>query len=86
MWQHKELHDGFRRQGLSESDFYSGISSRVKESTTLARPISSQGPERPAYLRSENLDDSSGGYSMYTPGAYSSTYSVCFKMKTIFLQ
>uniref|UniRef100_A0A0N5AAV2 Fibronectin type-III domain-containing protein n=1 Tax=Syphacia muris TaxID=451379 RepID=A0A0N5AAV2_9BILA len=78
MWQHKELHDGFRRQGLSESDFYSGLSSRVKESATLARPISSQGPERPAHLRSENMDDSASGYGMYTPGAYSSTYSVFF--------
>ena len=76
MWQHKELHDGFRRQGLSESDFYSGVSSRAKETTTLARPISSQGAERPAHLHSENLDDSMSGYGSYTPVPYDSTYSV----------
>jgi hypothetical protein len=24
MWQHKELHEQFRRSGLAEADFYSG--------------------------------------------------------------
>lgn len=63
MWQHKELHDLFRRAGLKESDFYSGTLARGKsgktgDSATLGRPISSQGAERPARLRSENLDES----------------------------
>ncbi|KJH47973.1 hypothetical protein DICVIV_05949 [Dictyocaulus viviparus] len=48
MWQHKELHDGFRRSGLKEADFYSGTVRN--DPTTLARPISSQGRERPAPL------------------------------------
>ncbi|EYC46294.1 hypothetical protein Y032_0402g808 [Ancylostoma ceylanicum] len=59
MWQHKELHDGFKRSGLKEADFYSGTARG--DSATLARPISSQGRERPAQAL---LDDtlSSGGY------------------------
>ncbi|KAM3726377.1 Juxtamembrane domain-associated catenin [Dirofilaria immitis] len=62
MWQHKELHDGFKRNGLKESDFYSGTSVRVRNATTLSRPISSQGAERPTNLRSENFDDSASTY------------------------
>ncbi|EGT42064.1 CBN-JAC-1 protein [Caenorhabditis brenneri] len=60
MWQHKELHDGFKRSGLKEADFYSGTARRG-DSSTLARPISSQGRERPSM---HNLDEtlSSGGY------------------------
>lgn len=63
MWQHKELHDLFKRAGFKEPDFYSGTlargrSGKAGESATLARPISSQGAERPARLRSENLDES----------------------------
>ncbi|KAK6110357.1 Fibronectin type III domain family protein [Brugia pahangi] len=57
MWQHKELHDGFKRSGLKESDFYSGTTIRARDTTTLSRPISSQGAERPTHLKSENLDD-----------------------------
>uniref|UniRef100_A0A1I7XF99 Armadillo/beta-catenin-like repeat protein n=1 Tax=Heterorhabditis bacteriophora TaxID=37862 RepID=A0A1I7XF99_HETBA len=60
MWQHKELHDGFKRSGLKEADFYSGTARRG-DSATLARPISSQGRERPAQaLLDETV--SSGGY------------------------
>lgn len=62
MWQHKELHDGFRRAGLKESDFYSGTTTRAREATTLSRPISSQGAERPTHLQSENFDDSASAY------------------------
>uniref|UniRef100_A0A7E4UV98 Fibronectin n=1 Tax=Panagrellus redivivus TaxID=6233 RepID=A0A7E4UV98_PANRE len=59
MWQHKELHDGFKRAGLKEADFYSGSSShKHRDTTTLSRPISSQGAERPSHLQAENLDDS----------------------------
>lgn len=29
MWQHKELHDGFKRSGLKEADFYSGTARSV---------------------------------------------------------
>ena len=53
MWQHKELHDGFKRAGLKEADFYAGNVGGKKgengamHSATLARPISSQGRERP---------------------------------------
>ncbi|KAK6029570.1 Armadillo/beta-catenin-like repeat protein [Ostertagia ostertagi] len=58
MWQHKELHDGFKRSGLKEADFYSGTARG--DSATLARPISSQGRERPAQAL---LDDTmSSGY------------------------
>ncbi|VDM38049.1 unnamed protein product [Toxocara canis] len=78
MWQHKELHDGFKRSGLKESDFYSGTTSRARDSTTLARPISSQGAERPANLRSENLDDSGSGSGTGRYGAMGSTCSVHF--------
>lgn len=78
MWQHKELHDGFKRSGLKESDFYSGTTSRARDSTTLARPISSQGAERPANLRSENLDDSGSGSGTGRYGAMGSTCSVIF--------
>ncbi|CAB3405942.1 unnamed protein product [Caenorhabditis bovis] len=68
MWQHKELHDGFRRSGLKESDFYSGTAKRG-DSSTLARPISSQGRERPI-APATNLDDtySSGGYGSVPDG------------------
>ncbi|KAL3982086.1 Fibronectin type III domain family protein [Acanthocheilonema viteae] len=62
MWQHKELHDGFRRNGLKESDFYSGTTIRARDATTLSRPISSQGAERPTHLKSENFDDSASTY------------------------
>lgn len=62
MWQHKELHDGFKRSGLKESDFYSGTASRAREATTLSRPISSQGAERPVRLRSDNFDDNGSAY------------------------
>ncbi|GMS95730.1 hypothetical protein PENTCL1PPCAC_17905, partial [Pristionchus entomophagus] len=50
MWQHKELHDGFKRSGLKEQDFYCGSVTAKggnNHSATLARPISSQGRERP---------------------------------------
>jgi len=56
MWTHKELHDGFRRSGLKEADFYSGQASRARETTTLARPIATQGSERPLALRPD-LDE-----------------------------
>lgn len=66
MWQHKELHDGFKRSGLKEADFYSGPSSaRSRDATTLARPISSQGAERPSHLQPENLDDSGESAAAY---------------------
>uniref|UniRef100_A0AAF5RT50 Fibronectin type-III domain-containing protein n=1 Tax=Wuchereria bancrofti TaxID=6293 RepID=A0AAF5RT50_WUCBA len=64
MWQHKELHDGFKRSGLKESDFYSGTTIRARDTTTLSRPISSQGAERPTHLKSENLDDSASTYGI----------------------
>ncbi|KAK0399366.1 hypothetical protein QR680_003009 [Steinernema hermaphroditum] len=80
MWQHKELHDGFRRANLKEADFYSGPAhSRHSNTTTLARPISSQGPERPARLKSETLDDtlnSDGAPGTGRYGAMGSTHSV----------
>uniref|UniRef100_A0AC34QBT6 Fibronectin type-III domain-containing protein n=1 Tax=Panagrolaimus sp. JU765 TaxID=591449 RepID=A0AC34QBT6_9BILA len=66
MWQHKELHDGFKRSGLKEADFYSGSSSaRSRDATTLSRPISSQGAERPVHLRSENMDESGESAATY---------------------
>lgn len=77
MWQHKELHDAFRRAGLKESDFYSGTLPRsgkkgahggAHDVATLARPISSQGAERPARLQQQlQLDESvdSGGGGRY---------------------
>ncbi|KAI6212213.1 Fibronectin type III domain-containing protein [Aphelenchoides besseyi] len=65
-WQHKEMQDVFRRIGLRDADFYSGtINRRAGRSqtpgvdiATLRRPISSQGNERPAHLRSETADES----------------------------
>lgn len=73
MWQHKELHDGFKRSGLKEADFYSGSTARSRgDATTLARPISSQGAERPMHLRSENMDESgesAATYAQYGPGS-----------------
>ncbi|KAI1733330.1 fibronectin type III domain-containing protein [Ditylenchus destructor] len=86
MWQHKELHDTFRRAGLKESDFYSGTLPRsgkkganhggagAHDAATLARPISSQGAERPAKLQQLQLDESvdSGGryaHSLGTPNS-----------------
>ncbi|CAI5447841.1 unnamed protein product [Caenorhabditis angaria] len=68
MWQHKDLHDGFKRSGLKEADFYSGTARRG-DSSTLARPISSQGRERPAPpIAAANLDEtlsSGNGYGTY---------------------
>ncbi|CAI4221398.1 unnamed protein product [Auanema sp. JU1783] len=60
MWQHKELHDGFKRSGMKEADFYAGPARRG-DSSTLARPISSQGRERPAQALLDETT-SSGGY------------------------
>ncbi|TMS39617.1 hypothetical protein L596_006110 [Steinernema carpocapsae] len=71
MWQHKELHDGFKRANLKEADFYSGPAhSRHSNTTTLARPISSQGPERPARLRSETLDETINSDGQPVSGRY----------------
>ncbi|VDO43112.1 unnamed protein product, partial [Haemonchus placei] len=68
MWQHKELHDGFKRSGLKEADFYSGTARG--DSATLGRPISSQGRERPAQAL---LDDTlSSGYG-YQPQQQANT-------------
>uniref|UniRef100_A0A914GWQ1 Fibronectin type-III domain-containing protein n=1 Tax=Globodera rostochiensis TaxID=31243 RepID=A0A914GWQ1_GLORO len=92
MWQNKELHELFRRDGLSEADFYSGTlhrggkggggkeqqnynsSSPSSVATTLARPFSSQGVERPAHLigmGTPRTDDGGGGdtsqYGALTP-------------------
>ncbi|CBJ25105.1 Fibronectin type-III domain-containing protein [Caenorhabditis elegans] len=61
MWQHKELHDGFKRSGLKEADFYSGTARRG-DSSTLARPISSQGRERPSMHQLDETLSSGGGY------------------------
>uniref|UniRef100_A0A8R1DLC3 Fibronectin type-III domain-containing protein n=1 Tax=Caenorhabditis japonica TaxID=281687 RepID=A0A8R1DLC3_CAEJA len=61
MWQHKELHDGFKRSGLKEADFYSGTARRG-DSSTLARPISSQGRERPSMHNLDETLSSGGGY------------------------
>ncbi|VDP12495.1 unnamed protein product [Onchocerca flexuosa] len=75
MWQHKELHDDFKRNGLKESDFYSGTTIRARDATTLSRPISSQGTERPTHLKSENFDDNA---STYGTGRYNTLDSrVC---------
>lgn len=70
MWQHKELHDSFKRANFKDSDFYStGTIARNArkarstttlnnhETATLARPISSQGAERPARFKTPILDD-----------------------------
>lgn len=73
MWQHKELHDGFKRAGFKESDFFCGSASRARETTTLSRPISTQGAERPYGLRPD-LDDSGSSTARY--GATGSTISV----------
>lgn len=66
MWQHKELQDLFRKSGLKDSDFFaqttlSGrktptttlIGEHHHDTSTLARPISSQGLERPVKLRNK---------------------------------
>uniref|UniRef100_A0A914BU89 Fibronectin type-III domain-containing protein n=1 Tax=Acrobeloides nanus TaxID=290746 RepID=A0A914BU89_9BILA len=79
MWQHKDLHDLFKRSGLKEVDFYSGHTggkhSARGDTATLSRPISSQGAERPARLRSETLDDSAeSAQGRY--GAMGSTASI----------
>jgi len=65
MWNHKELQETFRRVGLKDEDFYSGTIGRKGRSampsvdaTTLRRPISSMGGERPAHLRSETANES----------------------------
>ncbi|KAL3108565.1 hypothetical protein niasHT_015487 [Heterodera trifolii] len=83
MWQHKELHELFRREGLAEADFYSGTlhrggsksgaaggaaeqrngagSSPSSVATTLARPFSSQGTERPAHPIAANATPRTNG-------------------------
>uniref|UniRef100_A0A0R3PKP3 WAPL domain-containing protein n=1 Tax=Angiostrongylus costaricensis TaxID=334426 RepID=A0A0R3PKP3_ANGCS len=58
VWQHKELHDGFKRSGLKEADFYSGTARG--DSTTLVRPISSQGKQKP-----DLLDETTSGEEEY---------------------
>uniref|UniRef100_A0A915EC84 Uncharacterized protein n=1 Tax=Ditylenchus dipsaci TaxID=166011 RepID=A0A915EC84_9BILA len=76
------MHDNFRKSGLKESDFYSGTLPRGgkkvvggHDAATLARPISSQGAERPARLQPldttllDESADSAGKYaqSLGTP-------------------
>ncbi|UMM26465.1 hypothetical protein L5515_010153 [Caenorhabditis briggsae] len=61
MWQHKELQDGFKRSGLKEADFCS-LGPRKGDSSTLARPISSQGRERPSMHNLDETLSSGGGY------------------------
>ncbi|VDN01656.1 unnamed protein product [Thelazia callipaeda] len=84
MWQHKELHDGFKRNGLKESDFYSGTTSRVRDATTLSRPISSQGAERPTHGTNENPESSTnslciGKYDTLDSRAYEPLYASVHK-------
>jgi hypothetical protein len=81
MWQHKELHDGFKRAGFKETDFFCGSASRARETTTLARPISTQGAERPGHGLRPDLDDSGSSTARY--GATGSTVSV--RLSTIFM-
>jgi len=45
IWQHRELHDAYRRQGLREEDFVAREGPR--QADTLARPVSTQGGRRP---------------------------------------
>jgi hypothetical protein len=65
IWQHSDLQESFKRIGLKDEDFYSGTIGRKGRSsmpsvdtTTLRRPISSMGNERPAHLRSETANES----------------------------
>jgi len=70
MWQWREMHDTFRRAGLSEADFYStGTLQHPKHAgkgggkfsdahATLARPISSQGDNK----RAQSGQDSANAY------------------------
>ncbi|CAD5221870.1 unnamed protein product [Bursaphelenchus okinawaensis] len=76
MWQHRELQDGFKRSGLKDADFYAGTIQRRGRSAapssdvaTLRRPISSQGNERPAHLKSadETIDSARYEYEALTP-------------------
>ncbi|GMT24360.1 hypothetical protein PFISCL1PPCAC_15657, partial [Pristionchus fissidentatus] len=70
MWQHKELHDGFKRSGLKEAHFYCGSASvrGGNHSSTLARPISSQGREKPRPLDPNDTYSSEGGHGHNTYG------------------
>ncbi|CAJ0573750.1 unnamed protein product, partial [Mesorhabditis spiculigera] len=73
MWQHKELQDGFKRAGLKDSDFYATGSSKRGDSATLARPIHSQGRERPKG-QNRTLDDTmSSGYGAVEQQYYDDT-------------
>lgn len=78
MWQHKEFHDLFRKSGLQDSDFFaqttlSGrktptttpIGGHYHDASTLARPISSQGLERPAKLRRQEQEQNYATSTFY---------------------
>lgn len=65
MWQHKELHETFRKSGYKEVDFYSGPSTSrntAREAKTLARPIISYGGNK-KFNKDNNYE--SDNYAIY---------------------
>uniref|UniRef100_A0AC35U4F1 Fibronectin type-III domain-containing protein n=1 Tax=Rhabditophanes sp. KR3021 TaxID=114890 RepID=A0AC35U4F1_9BILA len=64
MWQHKELHDLFKKSGFRESNFYSGSSTSrqtSRDAHTLARPILTQSGKR------HSKDSTGDNYAHYEP-------------------
>uniref|UniRef100_A0A0N5B240 Fibronectin type-III domain-containing protein n=1 Tax=Strongyloides papillosus TaxID=174720 RepID=A0A0N5B240_STREA len=64
MWQHKDLHEMFKRGGYKEGDFYSGPSTSrntAREARTLARPIISYGGNK----KPHNDNYESDNYAIY---------------------
>lgn len=46
MWQHKDVHDLYKRSKLTESDFVSRAGTSARSAHTLNRPVGSQAPGR----------------------------------------
>ncbi|CEF60743.1 Armadillo repeat and Fibronectin, type III domain and Armadillo-like helical domain and Immunoglobulin-like fold domain and Armadillo-type fold domain-containing protein [Strongyloides ratti] len=65
MWQHKELHETFKKAGYKEIDFYSGPSTSrntAREARTLARPIISHEGNKKS---NKDNDYGSDNYAIY---------------------
>uniref|UniRef100_A0A0N5A3Z9 Fibronectin type-III domain-containing protein n=1 Tax=Parastrongyloides trichosuri TaxID=131310 RepID=A0A0N5A3Z9_PARTI len=77
MWQHKDLHEIFKKAGYKESDFYSGpLTSRTsaREARTLARPIISHSGNKKSHKENNLNSDNYAIYDVKNTTSQSSRY------------
>jgi hypothetical protein len=68
MWQHRDMHSFLKKSGTYKEDDYVGpmraMGGGAQSTTTLRRPISTQGPERPQVAASRLRPDLHGELSI----------------------